>query len=149
MNEQPVSTPQNDVMGLTADIVTSYVSANKMSASELTGLIGQVHAALTSAGNGKSEAEPQNREPAVPVKNSVKPDYIVCLEDGKRLTMLKRYLRSRYKLTPEEYRTKWNLAHDYPMVAPNYAEQRSAFAKKIGLGRGTGRQAGKRAAAKK
>jgi predicted transcriptional regulator len=134
MNEQPINTPQNDMMGLTADIVTSYVSANKMSSSELTGLISQVHAALTLAGNGKSEAERPNLEPAVPVKNSVKPDYIVCLEDGKKFKSLKRHLRTSYNLTPDEYRAKWGLKHDYPMVAPVYAAKRSELAKSMGLG---------------
>ncbi|MBL8670908.1 MAG: MucR family transcriptional regulator, partial [Alphaproteobacteria bacterium] len=83
-------------------------------------------------------------KPAVPVRKSVTPDYIVCLEDGKKLKMLKRHLRSTYKMTPDEYRTKWGLAADYPMVAPNYAAQRSAFAKKIGLGRNAGKQGGRR-----
>ncbi|HEX7970396.1 MAG TPA: MucR family transcriptional regulator, partial [Stellaceae bacterium] len=96
-----------------------------------------------------SEPKAEPFKPAVPIRKSITPDYLICLEDGKKLKMLKRHLRSTYNLTPDEYRQKWSLPADYPMVAPNYAEQRSAFAKKIGLGRGTGRQAGKRAAAKK
>src|SRR4029077_18155143 len=120
MNEQPVSTPQADMMGLTADIVASYASGNKMTASDLTGLIAQVHAALSSIATGKSEPKPQNLEPAVPIKNSVKPDYIICLEDGKKFKSLKRHLRSSFNMSPEEYRGKWGLRHDYPMVAPNY-----------------------------
>lgn len=134
MNKQPVSTPQADMMGLTADIVASYASGNKMSASDLTGLIAQVNAALSSIATGKSEPEPQNLEPAVPVKNSVKPDYIVCLEDGKKFKSLKRHLRSAFNLSPAEYRAKWGLRHDYPMVAPNYAAKRSELAKSMGLG---------------
>ena len=134
MNEQLVSAPQHDMMGLTTDIVTSYVSAHKMTPSDLTGLISEVHAALSSISNGKSEPEPQNREPAVPIKNSVKPDHIVCLEDGKKFKSLKRHLRSAFDLSPEEYRAKWGLRFDYPMVAPNYAAQRSELAKSMGLG---------------
>jgi predicted transcriptional regulator len=128
MDQQP------DVMSLTADIVASYVSGNEMPAAELTGLIQQIHAALSSASSGKSEPEPQNLEPAVPIKNSVKPDYIVCLEDGKKYKSLKRHLRTLYNMTPEQYRAKWGLKHDYPMVAPAYAAKRSELAKSIGLG---------------
>src|ERR1700738_5700503 len=100
MNEQPVITPQADMMGLTPDIVASYVSGNKMTAADLTGLISQVHAALSSVATGKSEPAPHNREPAVPIKNSVKPDYIVCLEDGKKFKSLKRHLRTNHDMTP-------------------------------------------------
>jgi predicted transcriptional regulator len=134
MDEHQASTSQAEVMELTADIVASYVSGNKMSVSDLTGIIAQVHAALSTAATGKSEPEPQNLVPAVPVKNSVKPDYIVCLEDGKKFKSLKRHLRTSFNMTPEEYRAKWGLKHDYPMVAPNYAAQRSELAKSMGLG---------------
>ena len=134
MNERPISPSQHDIMALTADIVASYVSGNKMDAPDLTGLINQVHAALISVGNGKSEPEPQNLQPAVPIKNSVKSDYIVCLEDGKKFKSLKRHLRSSFNMSPEEYRAKWGLRHDYPMVAPNYAAKRSELAKSMGLG---------------
>jgi predicted transcriptional regulator len=134
MDEQQASTSQTDVMGLTADIVTSYVSGNKMAAADLTGFIAQVHAALSSVSSGKSEPEPQNLVPAVPIKNSVKPDYIVCLEDGKKFKSLKRHLGTSFNMTPEQYRAKWGLKFDYPMVAPAYAAKRSELAKSIGLG---------------
>lgn len=118
---------------LTVDLVCSYVSRNQIPMSDLSGLIATFHNALTGAASGQVvEAE---RRPAVTVKKSIGDDYIICLEDGKKLTMLKRYLRSQYNMSPEEYRKKWDLPHDYPMVAPAYARLRSAFAKKIGLGR--------------
>jgi predicted transcriptional regulator len=134
MNELTVNTPQPDMMGLTADIVSSYASGNKMAVSDLTGLISEVHAALSSAGNGKSEVEPRALNPAVPIKNSVKRDYIICLEDGRKFKTLKRHLRTSYNLTPDEYRAKWGLKHDYPMVAPTYAAKRSELATSMGLG---------------
>ena len=120
---------------LTAGIVSAYVSNNSVSAGDIPNLINQIHSALIRVSSGQAEAPVEPLRPAVPVKRSITPDYIVCLEDGKKLKMLKRYLRSRYDLTPEEYRAKWGLPADYPMVAPNYAAQRSEFAKKIGLGR--------------
>ncbi|MEP9358197.1 MucR family transcriptional regulator [Sphingomonas sp. KR3-1] len=118
---------------LTADIVAAHVSNNSVSVSDLATLIQNVHGALS--GLGRAVAEPEvKQEPAVSVRASVKPDYIVCLEDGKKLKMLKRHLMTHYQMTPEQYRAKWNLPADYPMVAPNYAEQRRTLAKKIGLG---------------
>jgi len=118
---------------LTADIVAAHVSNNSVSVSDLPTLIQNVHGALT--GLGRAVAEPEvKQEPAVSIRASVKPDYIVCLEDGKKLKMLKRHLMTHYQMTPEQYRAKWNLPADYPMVAPNYAEQRRSLAKKIGLG---------------
>lgn len=118
---------------LTADIVSAHVSNNSVAVSDLPVLIQNVHNALTGL-SGKI-AEPEvKQEPAVSVRASVKPDYIVCLEDGKKLKMLKRHLMTHYQMTPEQYRAKWNLPADYPMVAPNYAEQRRTLAKKIGLG---------------
>lgn len=118
---------------LTADIVAAHVSNNSVSVSDLPTLIQNVHGALS--GLGRVAAEPEvKQEPAVSIRASVKPDYIVCLEDGKKLKMLKRHLMTHYQMTPEQYRTKWNLPADYPMVAPNYAEQRRSLAKKIGLG---------------
>lgn len=118
---------------LTADIVAAHVSNNSVAVSDLPTLIQNVHGALV--GLGTVEAEPEVKpEPAVSVRASVKPDYIVCLEDGKKLKMLKRHLMTHYQMTPEQYRAKWNLPADYPMVAPNYAEQRRSLAKKIGLG---------------
>ena len=128
----------NDLLALTTEIVAAHVSNNTVAVSDLPQLINQVYQSL--AGIGKAPAATVERPlPAVNVKRSVHPDYIVCLEDGKKLKMLKRHLRSTYNLTPDEYRAKWGLAQDYPMVAPKYAAQRSEFAKKIGLGRGTGR----------
>jgi predicted transcriptional regulator len=118
---------------LTADIVSAHVSNNSVAVNDLPTLIQNVHGALT--GLGVRAEEPETRpEPAVSVRSSIKPDYIVCLEDGKKLKMLKRHLMTHYQMTPDEYRAKWGLAADYPMVAPNYAEQRRTLAKKIGLG---------------
>lgn len=118
---------------LTADIVAAHVSNNSVAVSDLALLIQNVHGAL--AGLSGEQAAPQvKQEPAVSVRASIKPDYIVCLEDGKKLKMLKRHLMTHYKMTPDDYRAKWGLAADYPMVAPNYAEQRRSLAKKIGLG---------------
>ena len=134
MEENQAETAKLDVMALTTDIVSSFVSGNKMAVADLPAFIGQIHAALASVATGKSKPEPQNLEPAVPIKNSVKPDYIVCLEDGKKFKSLKRHLRSSFNLSPEEYRAKWGLKFDYPMVAPNYAAQRSQLAKSMGLG---------------
>ena len=118
---------------LTADIVSAHVSNNSVAVNDLPLLIENVHNALTGLGGGQAEPEVK-QEPAVSVRSSVKPDYIVCLEDGKKLKMLKRHLMTHYNMTPDEYRQKWGLNADYPMVAPNYAEQRRALAKKIGLG---------------
>jgi predicted transcriptional regulator len=140
--DQDAAISKNDVMRLSADIVASYVSQNMVSASAMQDLIQQVYAALSRLGEPAAETPtPAARQrPAVPVSRSVQHDYIICLEDGKQLKMLKRYLRSRYNISPEEYRRKWGLAPDYPMVAPAYAERRSDFAKKIGLGRGVRRR---------
>jgi predicted transcriptional regulator len=125
---------------LTAEIVSAYVSNNSVPAGDLSSLINQVHTALTRVSSGQTELPSEPLKPAISVKKSIAPDFIVCLEDGKKFKSLKRHLRTQYNITPEQYREKWGLPPDYPMVAPNYAEQRSAFAKKIGLGRGTGRQ---------
>ncbi|HSK41946.1 MAG TPA: MucR family transcriptional regulator [Arenibaculum sp.] len=119
---------------LTTQIVVAYVSQSPVTASDLPNTINTVYAALNSVGSAP-EPVAEKQKPAVPIKKSVTPDYIVCLEDGKKLKMLKRHLRSTYGLTPDEYRAKWNLPLDYPMVAPNYAARRSEFAKSIGLGR--------------
>ena len=124
----------DNVLSLASEIVAAYVSKNAVPAGEVSALLKSIHGAL----NGLSQAAgaPEtSAKPAVPVKKSVTAEYVICLEDGKKLKMLKRYLRTRYNLTPEEYRHKWGLATDYPMVAPNYAAKRSEFAKKIGLGR--------------
>ncbi len=119
---------------LTSDIVAAHVSNNSVTVDDLPSLITNVYGALSGLGTA-SVVEEEKPEPAVSVRSSVKPDYIVCLEDGKKLKMLKRHLMTHYNMTPEEYRARWNLPADYPMVAPNYAEKRRELAKKIGLGR--------------
>jgi predicted transcriptional regulator len=119
---------------LTANIVSAYLSNNPTPASEIPSLISQVHAALLRVSSGRAETSTEPAKPAVPLKKSINPDYLVCLEDGKRFKSLKRHLRSRYNMTPEQYRDKWGLPADYPMVAPNYAVARSQLAKKMGLG---------------
>lgn len=118
---------------LTADIVAAHVSNNSVAVNDLPQLIANVHGALAVLGSGSSAPEIR-AEPKVPIRSSIKPDYIVCLEDGKRLKMLKRHLMTHYQMTPDQYRQKWGLNSDYPMVAPNYAEQRRTLAKSIGLG---------------
>lgn len=124
---------QETLVTLTADIVAAHVSNNSVAVSDLPLLIQNVHGALTGLGRAAQEPEVK-QEPAVSIRASVKPDYVVCLEDGKKLKMLKRHLMTHYQMTPEQYRAKWGLPADYPMVAPNYAEQRRTLAKKIGLG---------------
>ena len=120
---------------LAADIVSAYVSNNALSVHDLPNLIGNVHGTLLKISNGKSETALEIQKPAVPVKKSITPDYIVCLEDGKKFKSLKRHLRTHYNLSPDEYREKWSLSEDYPMVAPNYASARSRLAKQMGLGK--------------
>ncbi|HEX7758877.1 MAG TPA: MucR family transcriptional regulator [Caulobacteraceae bacterium] len=128
----------SDILRLSADIVSAYVAQNAIAAGAVPELIGKVHNVL--ANLGAVEPVPRERQrPAVSVAKSVQHDFIVCLEDGKKLKMLKRYLRAQYDMSPEDYRRKWNLAPDYPMVAPAYAARRSDFAKQIGLGRGVRR----------
>lgn len=130
-----------DLMRLGAEIVSAYVSRNAAPADALPDIIRSVHGALASLTSPQTpEAPPERPKPAVPIARSVQHDYIVCLEDGKRLKMLKRYLRSRYDMDPDEYRRRWGLPPDYPMVAPAYAARRSDFAKKIGLGKGVRRR---------
>ncbi|RJF89548.1 MucR family transcriptional regulator [Oleomonas cavernae] len=124
----------SEILSLTAEIVASHVSNNSVPVSELPQLIQQVYATLANIGAPKVEPAPVRPQPAVPVKKSITPDYIICLEDGKKLKMLKRHLKTAYDMTPEEYRARWDLPPEYPMVAPNYAEQRRDLAKKIGLG---------------
>jgi predicted transcriptional regulator len=123
---------QADVLGLTAQIVSAHVSNNSVTPDALPSLIQDVYRTL--AGVGKEPVQPDKPQPAVPIKKSVFPDHIVCLEDGKKLKMLKRHLKTAYNMTPEQYRERWGLTSDYPMVAPNYARHRSSLAKKIGLG---------------
>jgi predicted transcriptional regulator len=126
-----------DILEMTTEIVASYVSGNEISAAGLSDLIRSVHTSLSGLGS-HVEVDKLSEKPkaAVTIAKSITDDYIVCLEDGKRLKMLKRYLRSKYDLSPDDYRKRWNLPVDYPMVAPNYAKRRSEFAKQIGLGRG-------------
>ncbi len=127
------STSHNEIMTLTTEIVAAHVANNSVAVADLPDLIQQVFRSLTDAGDGVG-AEPPRPQPAVSIRRSVRPDYIVCLEDGKKLKMLKRHLRTAFNMTPAEYRERWELPSDYPMVAPNYAKQRSKLAKQIGLG---------------
>ena len=127
---------------LTAQIVSAYVGNNSVAAHDLSVLINQVHGALTRVSSGQSDAPSEPLKPAVSVKKSITPDYIVCLEDGKKFKSLKRHLRTQYDMTPEQYREKWGLPHDYPMVAPNYAAARSHLAKQMGLGQQRRRRRG-------
>ena len=124
---------EDTLLALTADIVAAHVSNNSVAVNDLPNLIQNVHSALSGIAGSSAAAEPKP-EPKVSIRASIKPDYIVCLEDGKRLKMLKRHLMTHYNMTPDQYRQKWGLPADYPMVAPNYAEQRRALAKSIGLG---------------
>jgi predicted transcriptional regulator len=129
-----MSDVSNEYIELTAEIVAAYVSNNTVSANEMPGLINQVHQALVRVGGGQHEASSEPLRPAIAVKRSITPDHIVCLEDGKKFKSLKRHLRTQYNMTPEQYREKWALPADYPMVAPNYAAARSQLAKQMGLG---------------
>jgi len=124
---------EDTLLTLTADIVAAHVSNNSVAVNDLPNLIQNVHSALAGI-SGSASAPEQKPEPKVSIRSSIKPDYIVCLEDGKKLKMLKRHLMTHYNMTPDEYRRKWGLNADYPMVAPNYAEQRRTLAKSIGLG---------------
>jgi len=134
----------DELLKLASDIVAAYVSNNPIPVTEVPGMIKSVHATLGGLTAGGLSETATTQKPAVTVKKSITPEYIICLEDGKKLKMLKRYLRSRYNMSPDEYRAKWGLPADYPMVAPNYAAQRSEFAKKIGLGRSAPATKGRR-----
>ena len=133
----PEKVSRDDMLRMVVDVVAAYFSNNQMPTGQIPEVINTVFESLSAAAAG-GRTEPQ--KPAVPIRRSVTPDFIVCLEDGKKLKMLKRHLRTAFNLTPEEYRAKWNLLPDYPMVAPNYAKKRSELAKKIGLGRKTTRK---------
>jgi predicted transcriptional regulator len=137
---EPEALSGEDIMRLGAGIVAAYVSRNSVSADAVPDIIRTVHHALEGLTNGAAAPVVERPKPAVIISRSVQHDHIVCLEDGKKLKMLKRYLRSRYNLNPDEYRARWGLPADYPMVAPAYAAQRSDFAKQIGLGRGVRRR---------
>jgi len=136
MNEEiGVKASRDDVLRMAVDVVAAYVSNNQISSGQISEVINSVYGSLMGLDGTPLDDASELPKPAVSIRKSVTPDYIVCLEDGKKLKMLKRHLRTTYNLTPEEYRTKWALPPDYPMVAPNYAKQRSQFAKDIGLGR--------------
>ncbi|MGH7074317.1 MAG: MucR family transcriptional regulator [Stellaceae bacterium] len=143
MTDTTLRGTDEELLRMTAEVVAAYVRNNPVATSQLGEVIGSVYGSLRSL-EAKPETSEEPRRPAVSIRRSINPDYLICLEDGKKLKMLKRHLRSTYNLTPDAYRQKWGLAPDYPMVAPNYAEARSAFAKKIGLGRVGGRPAAKR-----
>ena len=130
------SQDQESLVALTCDVVGAYVSKNALSASDLPKLIGEVHQALASLGTKVEPVEIELLKPPVSIRKSVTPEYLICLEDGKKFKSLKRHLQAKYGLSPEQYRAKWNLAKDYPMVAPNYAQARSNLAKQMGLGLG-------------
>src|SRR5437016_7623790 len=130
----------DELLRMTAEVVSAYVSNNTLATGQLADVIQAVYNSLRGLEGQVAEPPAEPAKPAVPIRKSITPEYLICLEDGKKLKMLKRHLRSTYNLTPDEYRVKWGLAPDYPMVAPNYAARRSEFAKRIGLGRGTGRQ---------
>ncbi|MGD2132506.1 MAG: MucR family transcriptional regulator [Maricaulaceae bacterium] len=143
-DEKDESTIQSeDVMRMTTDIVASFVSNNTIPVESVPEVIRKVHETVHRLANSTVETPTEKPKPAVPISRSITDDYLICLEDGRKLKMLKRYLRSNYGMTPEDYRRKWGLAADYPMVAPNYAKRRSEFAKKIGLGK-EGRKRSKR-----
>ncbi|ATQ41961.1 MucR family transcriptional regulator [Caulobacter mirabilis] len=131
------------IIEMTTDIVSAYVGNNTVAASDIPGLIQNVHKALSEVATGTITVEVAPKEPAVPVRRSITPDYLICLEDGRKFKSLKRHLRTKYNMSPEEYRAKWGLPKDYPMVAPNYAKARSDLAKQMGLGQG-GRQAARK-----
>ena len=128
------STATPNYVEFAADIVSAYVSNNSVATTDLPALIGDIHSALVRLSSGTADAPTESLKPAVPIKKSITPDYIVCLDDGKKFKSLKRHLRTQYDMTPEEYRERWGLPPDYPMVAPNYAHARSQLAKKMGLG---------------
>ena len=144
-NEETLN--QTDLLSMTTEIVSAHLSNNTVGVQELPSVIEQVYKTLNGLCGGQTTA-PERPQPAVPIKRSIHPDYIVCLEDGKKLKMLKRHLKTAYNMTPEEYRERWGLPADYPMVAPNYAKQRSKLAKEIGLGQ-RGKQSKKPAAKQK
>ncbi len=131
-----------EIIEMTAEIVAAYVENNTIAMGDLPGLIQGVHRALSSVAAGMDAVQAAPKEPAVPVRRSITPDHLVCLEDGRKFKSLKRHLRTKYNMSPEDYRAKWGLAKDYPMVAPNYAKARSDLAKQMGLGQG-GRQVAK------
>jgi predicted transcriptional regulator len=137
-------TDRTEMLRMAVDIVSAYVSNNSVAANQVPEVINTIFSSLASIDGSSAEQAAEPAKPAVSIRRSVTPDHIVCLEDGKKLKMLKRHLRAAYNMTPDEYRAKWGLPADYPMVAPNYAAQRSDFAKKIGLGRKKGQRPARR-----
>ncbi len=135
-----------EILRMAVEVVSSYVGRNQIAGDQIPELINTVYRSMAGLANSDSHEDQEVSKPAVAVRRSITPDYIICLEDGKKLKMLKRHLRTTYGMTPEEYRAKWKLPHDYPMVAPNYAKQRSEFAKNIGLGRKSGRPKSRKSA---
>jgi predicted transcriptional regulator len=135
--ETSVNINHKDMLKMTAQVVTAYVGNNNISGSQISDLVKSVYTSLSGLNNTLKTSSEVKKVPAIAVKRSIRADYLICLEDGKKLKMLKRHLRTTYGLSPDQYRLRWGLKSDYPMVAPNYAKQRSAFAKKIGLGRKT------------
>ena len=125
----------SDMLRMTTDVVAAYVARNDIAANHIQDVINTVYSSLRNIENPQNETKSEPQKPAVSIKKSIQPDYLICLEDGKKLKMLKRHLRTMYNMTPDEYRAKWGLPPEYPMVAENYATQRSNFAKKIGLGK--------------
>lgn len=141
MTEETADTAsQEDVLRMAVDIVAAYVSSNKIQSEQISHAINSVFGSLNALNNGAGGASSEGQKPAVSLRRSITPDFIICLEDGKKMKMLKRHLRTTFGMTPEDYRAKWDLPSDYPMVAPNYAKKRSEFAKKIGLGRTSGKK---------
>ncbi len=136
MKAMSIMEDKPELLEMTADIVSAYVGNNSVSADALPALISNIHAALSGVSNGPVEVEPEPKEPAVPIRKSIAPDFLICLEDGRKFKSLKRHLRTKYDMSPEDYRAKWGLPKDYPMVAPNYAKARSELAKSMGLGQG-------------
>lgn len=148
--EKPTdSLATTELLRLTVDVAVAFLKNNSMLGAQVPELLSTIHESLKKLDGAETEAPSIPQKPAVPVKKSIEHEYIICLEDGKRLKMLKRHLRTTYKLTPDEYRAKWNLPPTYPMVAPAYAAQRSAFAKEIGLGKGSNKRGGRRPKASK
>ncbi len=145
-NTGEVKASSNNVLRMTADVVAAYLGNNTLPTTQIPEVINAVYSSLSRIDGTKANGHGRPAKSPIPIRKSITPDYIVCLEDGKKLKMLKRHLRTAYGMTPEEYRAKWGLPLDYPMVAPNYSRQRSAFAKKIGLGRSSGRSKRRNAA---
>ena len=137
---------RGEILRMAVEVVSSYVGRNQIAGDKIPELINTVYGSMAGLANSDRHEDQEVSKPAVAVRRSITPDYLICLEDGKKLKMLKRHLRTTYGMTPEEYRAKWKLPHDYPMVAPNYAKQRSEFAKNIGLGRKSGRPKSRKSA---